>query len=63
MPRTGDAAAQGHAVIAGALAFGCAFLAIFGLMRWLRQASFTPFVVYRVVLAALLAGLLAAGWL
>lgn len=63
MLRAGDAAAQDQAVIAGLLAFGCAFLAIFGLMRWLKHASFTPFVVYRLLLAAVLAGLLAVGWL
>ena len=55
MLRTGDSAARDQAVIAGLLAFGCAFLAILGLMRWLKQASFMPFVIYRLVLAWLLA--------
>ena len=38
------------ALIAAAFAFVAAWLAIALLMRWLRVASFTPFVVYRVVL-------------
>ncbi len=38
------------AVMAGALAFMTALLAIALMMRWLARASFTPFVVYRVVL-------------
>ena len=63
MLRTGDSAARDQAVIAGFFAFGCAFLAIVGLMRWLKQASFTPFVIYRLILAGVLAWLLATGWL
>ena len=63
MLRTGDSAAAEQAVIAALLAFGCAFLAIAGLMRWLKRASFTPFVVYRLLLAGALAWFLATGWL
>lgn len=46
---------QGHAgldrdaVIACGLAFVTALVAIAGLMYWLRRASFTPFVIYRVI--------------
>lgn len=46
----GAAAVGADALIAAALAFASAWLAITLLMRWLRVASFTPFVVYRVVL-------------
>lgn len=60
---SGDAALRGDALIAGALAFVSALAAIAALMAWLRRASFTPFVVYRLALAAVLGGLLAAGWL
>ena len=63
MIRAGDSAAQDQALLAGLLAFGCAFLAIAGLMRWLKQASFRPFVIYRLLLAALLVTLLLSGWL
>lgn len=59
--QTSNAALQADALIAGILAFFSALAAIGGLMAWLRRASFTPFVVYRLVLAALLAGLLAFG--
>lgn len=38
------------ALVAAAFAFVTAWLAIALLMRWLRVASFTPFVIYRIVL-------------
>lgn len=59
--QSGDAALQGDAVIAGVLAFAAALAAIAGLMAWLKRASFTPFVVYRLVLAGVLATLLVSG--
>jgi undecaprenyl-diphosphatase len=40
--------------IAAALSFIAALLAIALMMEWLRRASFTPFVVYRVLLGAVL---------
>ena len=55
--RTGDAALGLDALIAAALAFAAALLAIHLMMAWLRRAGFMPFVVYRVVL-----GLLLLGW-
>jgi undecaprenyl-diphosphatase len=55
---SGDTSLQSDAVIAGVLAFASALAAIAALMAWLRRASFTPFVVYRLALAAALAGLL-----
>ena len=39
------------------LAFAVAVLAIFLLMAWLRRATFTPFVVYRLLLGAALLAL------
>lgn len=59
--RGGDGVLLSDAAIGGLLAFGFAFMAIWGLMSWLRQASFTPFVLYRLALSAVLAGLLAFG--
>ncbi|MEE8270302.1 MAG: undecaprenyl-diphosphate phosphatase, partial [Alphaproteobacteria bacterium] len=44
------------ALIAALLAFLAALASIAGMMRWLRRATFTPFVVYRVLLGG---GLLA----
>ncbi|MDJ0608275.1 MAG: undecaprenyl-diphosphate phosphatase [Kiloniellales bacterium] len=43
-----------NAAVAAGLAFLSALLAIAAMMKWLRRASFTPFVVYRVALAAVL---------
>ncbi len=50
--RTGDAQVTGEAAIAAALACGIALLAIWFLMQFVRWASFTPFVIYRVLLGA-----------
>jgi undecaprenyl-diphosphatase len=60
---TPDVALQTDALIAGGLAFLSALAAIAGLMAWLRRASFTPFVIYRMVLAGVLAVMLATGGL
>ncbi|NKB54810.1 MAG: undecaprenyl-diphosphate phosphatase [Alphaproteobacteria bacterium] len=49
---SGDMALGLDALIAAAIAFLTAMIAIWGLMRWLRNASFTPFVLYRIILAA-----------
>ncbi len=59
--RTGDAGLQGDAVVAGLLAAVSAYLAIWGLMAWVKRATFMPFVVYRLVLATVLAVLIATG--
>ncbi|MDP6563621.1 MAG: undecaprenyl-diphosphate phosphatase [Alphaproteobacteria bacterium] len=40
------------AAVAAALAFVSAWLAIALMMRWLRHASYTPFVIYRILLGA-----------
>ena len=54
--RSGDQALGADAVIGAGLSFVTALIAIWALMRWLRSASFAPFVIYRVVLGV---GLLA----
>lgn len=59
--RSGNAALQSDALIAGGLAFVSALLAIAGMMAWLRRATFLPFVAYRLALAAFLAVLILAG--
>jgi undecaprenyl-diphosphatase len=46
------------AALAAGLAFIAALIAITLMMAWLRRASFTPFVIYRVLL-----GLGLLGWL
>lgn len=50
--RAGDAWLIGDALLAAAMAFVAALAAIGLLMAWLRRATFTPFVVYRVALGA-----------
>ncbi len=42
------------AIVAAALSFLVAFLAIALMIRWLRRAGFTPFVFYRILLGAAL---------
>lgn len=42
----------GDALVAAALAFVSAFVAILLMMSWLRRASFTPFFWYRIALGA-----------
>ena len=46
--RSGDAQLTGDAVIVAGLSFAIAMVAIALLMAWLRRASFTPFVIYRL---------------
>ena len=55
---SGDAALGLDALLAAVMAFATALLAIALLMRWLQRASFTPFVVYRLILGGLLLWLL-----
>jgi len=40
--------------VAALLAFACALIAIALMMAWLRRATFTPFVVYRILLGGFL---------
>ena len=44
--------ALAEAIAAGAMAFVAAFIAIVLMMAWLKTASFTPFVIYRLFLGA-----------
>jgi len=46
----GDVRLSFQALVAVALSFVSAYVAIWAMMAWLRRASFTPFVVYRLVL-------------
>lgn len=51
---TGEAELGADALIGAVMAFFAAYAAIFLMMRWLRHASFMPFVVYRVALGLVL---------
>lgn len=50
--KSGQAELQMDAIISGAVAFLTALFAITVLIRWLQSSSFTPFVVYRMLLGA-----------
>ncbi|MEQ1889198.1 MAG: undecaprenyl-diphosphate phosphatase [Alphaproteobacteria bacterium] len=50
--KTGQVELQINAAISGAVAFFTALFAISVLIRWLQTSSFTPFVVYRMILGA-----------
>jgi undecaprenyl-diphosphatase len=52
----GDVTLGANAIIAAGLAFIFALIAIAALIGWLQRASFTPFVVYRLILGAVLLG-------
>ena len=52
--QSGDPVQMGTAFTAAAFAFVAALIAIALMMVWLRRASFTPFVLYRVVLGGAL---------
>jgi undecaprenyl-diphosphatase len=51
----------GPTIVATVIAFGVGFAVISWLLRYLARGSFTPFVVYRVVLGLALLALVGAG--
>lgn len=57
----GNAELTSEAVFGGILAFIAALASIAILMKWLERQSYTPFVIYRVVLGLFLLGLIYAG--
>lgn len=59
---SGDAALTEAALLAAGLSFVAALVAIVLMMAWLKHASFTPFVIYRVLLGCLLLTV-AWGWI
>ena len=54
MIASGDTSLTGPSLAAAILSFGAALITIRLFMAWLARASFTPFVIYRVLLAVLL---------
>ena len=54
---TADSAALGRAGFAAAVAFAAALVALALMMRLLRSVSYTPYVIYRMVLGAILLGI------
>ena len=54
---SGDPVLQWSALLAAGIAFVAALIAIAAMMGWLRRATFTPFVIYRLVLGGVLLGI------
>ena len=52
--KSGNDVLMRDALTAGGMSFGFALIAITFLMVWLKRASFTPFVIYRVILGVFL---------
>ena len=59
--QAGDPQLTADALLAAGMAFAIALLAIAAMMAWLRRATFTPFVVYRVCLGVFLLAVI-YGW-
>jgi len=59
--RSGDFSLGFDVLLAAFMAFLSGLAAIALMMRWLEKASFTPFVIYRIVLGIILLGLLYGG--
>src|SRR3954469_12953788 len=57
----GETVSWGPTIVATVLAFGVGLVVIAWLLRYLDRGSFTPFVVYRVLLGLLLLALVGAG--
>jgi undecaprenyl-diphosphatase len=57
----GEGVSWGPTILATVIAFGVGLTVIAWLLRYLDRGSFTPFVVYRIVLGTLILGLVAAG--
>jgi undecaprenyl-diphosphatase len=60
--KSGDTVLTGDALIAAAIAFATALAAIAIMMRWLENASYMPFIVYRLALGVILL-VWAYGWI
>lgn len=52
--KAGNAQLTSDAMLAAGLAFLSALVTIFLLMAWLKRSSFTPFVIYRILLGGVL---------
>lgn len=58
----GDQQLTVSAILAAVLAFASALVAIALLMAWLRRSTFTPFVIYRILLGVILLGIVHGWW-
>ena len=55
--KLGDAELNADVFLAATLSLATAIVAIVAMMAWLKRASFTPFVIYRVGLGLFILGL------
>ena len=62
MVAMGDQELTVSAIIAAVLAFVSALISIALLMAWLRRSTFTPFVIYRIILGVILLGFVYGWW-
>jgi undecaprenyl-diphosphatase len=60
--KAGDAALTANAFLAVGFSFVTALLAIVAMMAWLKRSTYTPFVIYRIVLGVFLLGVV-YGWI
>ena len=60
--QSGDARLSADAFLGAGLAFVAALVVMAALMAWLRRSSFTPFVIYRIVLGGVLLAFV-YGWM
>jgi len=56
---SGDPVLQANVLIAAGFAFVAAFISIMAMMYWVQRQSYTPFVIYRIVVGAVILWLLA----
>ncbi len=59
--QSGDVGLTQDAILAAALAFVAAILVMAALMAWLKRSTFTPFVIYRIVLGVFLLAVVYGG--
>ena len=54
MLESGDSVLQANVLLAAGFAFFAALIAIAAMMYWLQRQSYTPFVVYRLLLGVII---------
>jgi undecaprenyl-diphosphatase len=60
--QSGNIRLSDDALIAAALSFVAALLVMAGLMAWLKKSTYTPFVIYRIILGSILLSIV-YGWI
>lgn len=63
LAESGNFALTLDAALAAGIAFVTGYAAIWAMMKWLQNASFKPFAIYRIILGIALLAAIYAGWL